>query len=196
MTEIQKLIVTFDCDRLRSILKNNPHLANQGLPFDEKNHALAHPLHRICDAVFGKTISDEQGVIIARIFLEYGADVNGGTLIDNKDTPLTAAASLHAEKTGMLYIDHGANIHHPGCHGGTALHWAAWVGRDKLVDKLIGAGADIHRKCVDFKNTPLQWAVHGYTSGGKENKLNQVECIKLLLAAGAEETPEARNLIS
>ena len=102
------------------------------------------------------------------------------------DTPLIAAASLHAEKTGIYYIDQGANIFHQGCHGGTALHWAAWVGRDKLVKKLIDAGAELEKRCIDFYGTPLLWAVHGYRQSGEMNRHNQLECARLLVAAGAD----------
>jgi ankyrin repeat protein len=188
MTDVQKLIVSLDYEGLRSLLTQDPALSNQGIPFDDNNRSVAHPLHRICDAVFNKIITDEQAVGFAKIFLDFGAEINA-TVTENQDSPLTAAASLHAEQVGMLYVDRGANIHHAGCHGGTALHWAAWVGRDKLVDKLIRAGADIHRKCVDFGNTPLQWARHGFNAASKENQHNQLQCVRLLIAAGAEEIP-------
>ena len=75
---------------------------------------------------------------------------------------------------------------HPGCHGGTALHWAAWCGRDKLVRHLLGAGADIHKLCIDFRSTPLLWAVHGYKFGGGKNRHHQLECVRLLVDAGAD----------
>ncbi len=86
--------------------------------------------------------------------------INGLELIERKDTPLIAAASLMAAKVGLLYMDHGANIHHAGCHGGTASHWAAWTGQPRLVDRLIRAGADIHKQCIDFTSTPLLWAIY------------------------------------
>jgi uncharacterized protein len=186
MTEIKKLIESLDYDGLRQLLSSNPELANKGIPFDQENLALAHPLHRICDGVCQGTYSEAAATAIAIIFLEYGADVNGLALVEKKDTPLIAAASLHAEKLGMLYVDRGANIHHAGTHGGTALHWAAWTGRENLVNKLIRVGADIHKKCIDFKGTPLLWAVHGYKFGGANNRHHQIECVRLLLEAGAE----------
>jgi ankyrin repeat protein len=188
MTDMRKFVLSLDYEGLRKVLATDPTLANKGVPFDEKNTALAHPLHRICDAVFMNTITDEQGVKLARIFLGHGASVDGFGLIDKRDTPLIAAASLCAEEVGILYIDNGANIHHPGTHGATALHWAAWVGRDKLVDKLIRSGADIHRKCIDFDSTPLGWALNGTKSRGR-NRHRQEECIRLLREAGADEIP-------
>jgi uncharacterized protein len=186
MTEIKRLIESLDYDGLHRLLSGNPALANQGLPADEQNPALAHPLHRICDGVFNGVYSDADATVVAEIFLAHGADINGLALVQKKDTPLIAAASLHAERLGILYTDRGADIHHAGCHGGTALHWAAWTGREKLVDRLIGAGADVHKKCIDFSGTPLLWAVHGYKFGGGRNKHHQEACVRLLLAAGAE----------
>lgn len=185
MAQVKTLMASLDYHGLHKALSEDPALANAGLPYDEQNTNRAHPLHRICDGVFSGTYSDEQAVKLAKIFLEHGANINGFGLEPGKDTPLVAAASLHAEKVGILYIDRGADVHHGGCHGGTAIHWAAWVGRDKLVDRLIKAGADIHRNCIDFKSTPLFWGVHGYKFSGGRNRHHQIECVRRLLAAGA-----------
>jgi hypothetical protein len=54
--------------------------------------------------------------------LEFGANVNGNNPAEKQDSPLLAAASLNADQLAYLYIEHGADIHHAGCHGGTALH--------------------------------------------------------------------------
>jgi hypothetical protein len=185
---MKELIINKDYEGIKQALSQHPSLANEGIPFDEKNTTKAHPLHRICDGVFAHTSTDEEAVEMARIFLAHGANVNGYGLINGQDTPLVAAASLHAEKTGILYIENGAAIDHAGCHGGTALHWAAWVGSDKLVARLIREKADIHKRCTDFKGTPLLWAVHGFKHGGVENRRHQVECVRLLIAAGADKT--------
>jgi len=186
MADIRKLMNALDYEGLRKALSEDPALANVGLPYDEKNTTLAHPLHRICDGVFSGIYSDEEGVKLARIFLEHGANVNGFGLVEGRDTPLIAAASLVAEQVGLLYLDHGADIHHAGTHGGTALHWAAWLGCDKLVERLIGAGADIHRRCIDFGSTPLIWGVHGYKFKEGQYRRRHIDCVRLLLAAGAE----------
>ncbi|GAB3999696.1 hypothetical protein GCM10028807_50650 [Spirosoma daeguense] len=187
---LRKLIASKDVGAIEQALKQNPALANEGLPYDDHNTAKAHPLHRICDDVFSKIYSDDEAVELATLFLDYGANVDGGQLVNNHDTPLVAAASLQAEKVGMLYIEKGAAINHPGCNGGTALHWAAWTGRDKLVERLIEAGADIHKRCTEFQSTPLLWAVHGHKFGGPDNQHNQTQCVRLLLNAGADkDTP-------
>jgi uncharacterized protein len=186
MMIIKGLIESLDYEGLRRLLSENPSLANEGIPFDAKNPAVAHPLHRICDGVFNGLYSDGQATEIAAIFLEHGAHIDGFGLVEKKDTPLIAAASLLAEKVGILYTDRGANIHHAGTHGGTALHWAAWTGRDKLVARLTSAGADIHKKCIDFKSTPLLWAIHGYKFNDGRNRHHQIDCARLLLEAGAQ----------
>lgn len=186
---MRELLMNTDFAGIRKALQNNPQLANEGIPcLDGKNPARAHPLHRLCDGVISDLYTDEDALEMAKIFLEFGADINGVKMVDNRDTPLVAAASLHAEKTAIYYIGQGADIKHRGGHGGTALHWAAWVGRDKLVKKLIEEGAEINIRCVEFKGTPLLWAVHGYKHAGSKNRLNQIECARLLLAAGADKT--------
>jgi ankyrin repeat protein len=190
---MRELLMNNDRAGIRAALEKNPNLANEGIACFDDNPAKAHPLHRLSDGVFNHLYSDEDAIEMAKILLEFGADINGGPMKEKCDTPLLAAASLHAEKLGIFFIDGGADIKHAGAHGGTALHWASWVGRDKLVKKLIEEGAAIEKLCVDFKSTPLLWAVHGYMDGGKNNRLNQVECVRLLLAAGADKTTPNLN---
>jgi ankyrin repeat protein len=186
MTKIRELIDAVDYDGLREMLAAQPALANQGIPFDDQNTAAAHPLHRICDGVFEKRYSDEAAAGMAEIFLAFGADVNGGSLVPKRDTPLIAAASLHADGCALLYIAKGADIHHRGTFGGTALHWAAWCGREKVVRRLIEEGANVNQKCMDHEATPLFWTLHGYRHGGEKNRYRQAACVRLLLAAGAD----------
>ena len=185
---MRELINDKDFEGIEEALSKNPALANEGIPYDDVNTTKAHPLHRICDAVFINKITDEEGVKIAKIFLEHGANINGGKMIEKKDTPLLAAASLHADKIAILYIENGADINHAGCHGGTALHWAAWCGRDKVVSRLVQEGAEINRRCIDFKSTPLFWAIHGLKSSDENNLPSYLECVKILLQAGADKT--------
>lgn len=195
MTGIKELIVALDLAGLRKLLADQPGLANEGIPFDERNPTVAHPLHRICDGVMHGFYSDEQCVELAKVFLENGSKVDGYA-VPFRDSPLTAACSLNADKVALLYIERGANIRHPGTNGGTALHWAAWTGREKVVERLIKAGADIDKRCVAFNSTPLLWAVHGYKSGGGHN--GNIECVKLLIAAGAEKNTankDGKNIV-
>ena len=185
---IKDLVIAKDYEGIKSMLAANAALANDGIPYYEKNPVLAHPLHRICDAVFAGLLTDDEAVAIASLFLKNGANVNGNDITEGKDSPLTAAASLHADKVAMLYIDNGADIHHAGCHGGTALHWAAWCGRSNLVKKLVQQGAVINQLCIDFKSTPLFWAVHGLKNGGYNEMISCIESVTILLEAGADKS--------
>jgi uncharacterized protein len=184
-SQIKDLIKRVDYSGLTALLSQNPALANEPIALED-NPAKAHPLHRICDGVFDGRYSDNQAADMARIFLQFGANVDGNISEEQKDTPLVAAASLQADEVALLYIDHGANILHAGCHGGTALHWAAWCGRERLVKRLIIENAPVNRKCVAFKGTPLLWAVHGYKFGGSKNRHRQIQCVHMLLQAGAD----------
>ena len=183
--EIKKLIDNIDYEGIQHALSDNPGLANEGIPYDEVNTAKAHPLHRICDGVCSKTYTDEEALEMAKIFLAHGANINGSALIEKQDTPLLAASSLGADKVAFFYIEQGAELNHPGCHGGTALHWAAWTGRYKVVKRLIEKGAEINKHCIDFNSTPLSWAAHGLKNGGANEGSNYDECTKILTEAGA-----------
>lgn len=176
---------------LRRLLTNNPKLANEGItiPYDSKCTSKAHPLHRICDAVFANKITDEESVEIAKIFISHGANIDGDKTTQNKDTPLLAAASLHAEKLGIYYIENGADIYYSDKNdGATALHWAAYCGENKLVERLIQEKAQIDQRDTSYNSTPLGWAIEPLMDGDKFDTHHQVSCIKLLLKAGADIT--------
>ena len=190
---MKKLIDNKNYEGIKQALSDNPDLANEGIPYDEVNSTKAHPLHRICDGVFSNKYTDEEAVEMAKIFLEFGANVNGNMLIEKKDTPLVAAASLHADKVAILYIENGANINHAGCHGGTALHWAAWCGRDQLVRRLLKEGAEVNKRCIDYQSTPLFWAIHGLKSGDGNDRENYLGCVKSLIQAGADKNIPNRD---
>jgi len=66
---MKTLIENKDYEGIRQMLSNNPGLANEGIPLGEKDNRKAHPLHRICDAVFAKKITDDEAIEIAKIFL-------------------------------------------------------------------------------------------------------------------------------
>jgi hypothetical protein len=186
------LIVNNDLDGLREALTANPELANEGVVWkiDGKiNPAKAHPLHRICDAVFANKISDIQAIEIAKIFLEHGANIDGFMERGDLNTPLIAAASLNAEQLGLFYIGQGANIFYaPSSDGGTALHWAAFCGKDQLVEKLIEKSANVNQLDTSYHSTPCGWAIHVLESDETDNLYNQLACIKLLLKAGTDKS--------
>jgi uncharacterized protein len=180
---IQELIFSADIDRLDKALKANPSLASEEISLPD-NPAKAHPLHRVCDGVFSGYYSEAVGLDLAKILLHHGANLNVD-VSPGKDSPLTAACSLRCDQLALFYIQQGAQLNHQGCHGGTALHWASWCGRDAIVSHLVTLITDINQLCIDFKSTPLFWAIHGYKFGGKDNLHRQVECARMLLEHGA-----------
>ncbi|HVV56133.1 MAG TPA: ankyrin repeat domain-containing protein [Mucilaginibacter sp.] len=185
--EMFELIKGNDLDRLREALTANPALVNEGVTLDNRPAKGGHPLHRICDAVFARKITDEQAIAIAKIFMEHGSDIDGYMSQGDNNTPLIAAASLGGEKLSLFYIEHGANIFYaPQNDGATALHWAAFCGRDKLVERLIEKGADINRLDTNYHSTPCGWAIHVLESADTDNPGNQLSCVKLLLKAGTD----------
>ena len=190
-SEIKDLIEKKDYDGVRDLLEKYPHLANEGItiPFDPNCHTPAHPLHRVCDAVFSKHVSDEEAVQFAKIFLQAGANIHGANDKVNEDTPLLAAASLHAEQLGIFYIDNGADIHYKGRHdGATALHWASYCGKDKLVQKLVETGSYVDERDSLYNSSPLGWAIHALRTGTVDDSGGHIACIRILFKAGADIT--------
>jgi hypothetical protein len=191
-TDLLGLVVNNNLEGLKAALTAYPELANEGVALrscDKINPGKGHPLHRICDAVFAKKISDIQAIEIAKILLEHGANIDGFMARGDNNTPLIAAASLHAEQLGMFYIESGANIFYaPASDGGTALHWAAYCGRNKLVEKLIEKGANVNQLDTAYQSTPCGWAMHVLESGETGNLHHQLTCIKLLLKAGMDKS--------
>lgn len=187
-SQVKKRIESKDFVGLSKLLTDNPTLANEGItiPFDFFCKDKAHPLHRICDGVINGKITDEEAVRFAKIFLEYGAKIDGDK-DKGEGTPLLAAASLHAEQVGIFYVENSADIHYTYKNdGASALHWAAFCGKDKLLDKLIKAGAVVNKQDAIHNSTPLGWALHTLMINDNMNIHNQVVCIKLLLSAGAD----------
>jgi uncharacterized protein len=181
---IRDLVFSANLQALDSALRAHPELANEGISLPD-NPATAHPLHRICDGVFAQRYPEELGLALAKLFLDHGADVNVERA-EGKDSPLTAACSLGCDQLALLYIQHGARVDHRGCHGGTPLHWASWCGRDIVVENLVKLTSNINQRCIEYKATPLFWAIHGYRFGGKDNRHHQINCARILLAYGAD----------
>src|SRR5260370_7610182 len=73
---------------------------------------------------------------LVEALIQAGADLNFNK--DGKsETPLIGAASLGAEDVGLRLLDSGARPDLRGLFGETALHWAALLGEDPLLAKLI-----------------------------------------------------------
>ena len=102
-------------------------------------------------------------------------------------TPAAAGPLLDASRADQdariaRLIAGGADVHQRGLHGDTALHWAAFHGRETIVAQLIASGADVDA-AVDNGSTPLhQAAYRGHTG-----------VVELLIVHGAELNRRTRS---
>jgi ankyrin repeat protein len=103
------------------------------------------------------------------------------------------AASLGAEDVGLRLLDAGATIEFgdvKGAFGETPLHWAATMGLDRLVGRMIELGADVNLKDAKYASAPLGWALHGFSDAPLERRRNFHKVVAKLIAAGAGVQPE------
>jgi hypothetical protein len=76
-----------------------------------------------------------------------------------------------------------------GLFGETALHWAAFLGENRLTERLI-VNSDLNRKDEKYNSPPLGWAIHGCYNPPAGNHKEQSEVAALLVRAGAIVEPE------
>ncbi|HUB61358.1 MAG TPA: ankyrin repeat domain-containing protein [Puia sp.] len=203
MNQVVQFIINRDAEGLRRALSNDPSLANAGIPIPgdpHENERLGHPLHRLCDAVFAGLITETEAIDVARVFLEHGADIDGYKARGDINTPLSASAGLNAETLALFYLQQGADFLYVEPKGGsTALHWAAICGLDRLVRELIEKGAEINRRDRTYNATPVDWAAYAMSTDDKASLHHQMDCIRVLLAAGADRallSEETRRMLS
>lgn len=183
---LKKLINNNDLDGIKASISKNPKLCDEIIKWGPLLKNQVHPLHYLCDRVFNGQMDNDLAGQIAQVLIDQGAKIDGYGYEEMEDTPLVAAASLSADGVAMALIEAGADIHHAGCFGGTALHWAAWCGRDQVVSRLLQEEVDLNRRCVTHKSTAFFWAAHGRANAGEHSRNNQVACAKLIKDAGAD----------
>jgi hypothetical protein len=186
--DVKTAIQTGDADALSRLLSEDPARANALIRWGEKDRPRTHPLHYVSDMLFDGTLPKGKELPLVEALLEAGADVD--FRVDEKqDTPLIGAASLGAEEVGIRLLDAGAKPEPRGRGGETALHWAALLGEDRLVERLI-EGSDVNLKDGEYHSPPLGWAIHGWSNPPAGNHGRQREVVALLVAAGARVAPE------
>ena len=70
------------------------------------------------------------------------------------------------------------------------LHWAADLGLDRLVARLIEKGADVNRKDTKYNSPPVGWALYGRYDSPPGSRGRHREVVALLVSAGAKVEPK------
>jgi len=185
--DVKTAIQSGDADALRRLISAAPACVDGLIPWGEKNNIQTHPLHYMSDMVFDGTLAQEKAVALARVLIEAGAEIDFQR--EGKgDTPLIGAASLGAEDVGLLLAEAGARREVRGIFGETALHWAAMLGEDRLVGRLVEGleASEIDVEDSEYHSTPLGWAIHGFLDPPSGNVGRQEAVIYLLVEAGAK----------
>ena len=181
--DVKTAIRTGDAEALRRLLAEDPSRANALIVWGKDDRIRTHPLHYIADVLFEGTLERGKELPLADALIESGTDVD--FQVDSKgDTPLLGAASLGAEALGLRLLNAGAKRDVRGLFGETALHWAALLGEDGLVARLIEA-SDLNLKDDKYESPPLGWAIHGWCNPQGGNQGGHHEVVTLLVAAGA-----------
>jgi hypothetical protein len=186
--DIKSVIETGNADALRNLLADDPSRANALIRWGENDRIQTHPLHYVSDMLFQNILEKGRELPIVEVLIQAGADVDFQPK-ENVDTPLIGAASLSAEDVGLRLLDAGANAQLRGIFGETALHWAAMLGEDRLVGRLIEC-SDLNLKDEKYNSPPLGWAIYGCFNPPKGDQGRQRQVAALLVAAGARVEPE------
>src|SRR6516225_849023 len=179
--DVKAAIENGDSATLRQLLSEHPPRANELIRWGK---CLTHPLHYISDMLFNGTIQKGKELPLVDALIEGGSDFNFNKE-GKSETPLIGAASLGGEEVGLRLLDAGARPEVRGLFGETALHWAAMLGEDRLVARLI-PGSDLNLRDGKYNSPPLGWAVHGWSNPPAGNYGRQREVVACLVAAGAK----------
>lgn len=98
-------------------------------------------------------------------------------LVDAAETNNVVAVRL------MLAAGWAADVR--GNLGGTALHFAAWLGNAEMVRELLRHGAPVEVRGDEYDLSPLGWALHGSENSWSKNSGDYGAVVEVLLAAGA-----------
>lgn len=170
-------------EALRRLLAENPSLANTLIQWGRGEQCLTHPLHYVSDMLFEGTLQRGKELPLVEALIASGADLDfQRERSDGKmsESPLIGAASLGAEEVGLRLLHAGAKQELHGLFGETALHWAALLGEERLVRRLL-SGSDLNLRDRKYKSPPLGWAIHGWENPPAGNHGKQPEVIVLLV---------------
>jgi hypothetical protein len=190
--DMKAAIRSGDVEALRRLLAEDASRANALIHWGRNDGIHTHPLHFVADMLFEGTLERGKELPLIDALIEAGADLDFQREREDGrkgDTPLIGAASLGAEEVGLRLLEAGAKPELRGLFGETALHWAALLGEDRLVERLI-INADLNLKDEKYHSSPLGWAIHGCYNPPGGNHGRQREVAVLLVRAGATVEPE------
>jgi len=99
---------------------------------------------------------------------------------------LSASQKNNADEVLRLLTNEGVPPSHSNVVGQTALHISALWGTVESMQVLINAGANVDAQNQIAKMTPLHCAIRGTFQSFAETHSRRVQCVKLLLKAGAD----------
>jgi hypothetical protein len=190
--DMKRAIQTGDAAALRRLLMEDASRANGLIHWGKNACVHTHPLHFVSDMLFDGTLAKGKELPLIDALISAGADLDFQRDREDgrkSDTPLIGAASLGAEEVGIRLLEAGARPDLRGLFGETALHWAAFLGEDRLTERLI-KGSDLNLKDEKYRSSPLGWAIHGCYNRPAGDRGRQREVAALLVRAGAIVEPE------
>jgi len=99
---------------------------------------------------------------------------------------LPDAARNQNREAVRLMLSAGWPVDARGDHGGTVLHWAAWLGDSAMVREILRYRPNVDIKGDAHDMSPLGWAVHGSVHGWNCRTGDFGGAAKALLEAGAK----------
>ncbi|MEO5931570.1 MAG: ankyrin repeat domain-containing protein [Candidatus Kapaibacterium sp.] len=140
----------------------------------------------VVDQLLGASVLGEESKV-REILAEHPTLI--GSLPAEDCAPLIDAAINNNVTALRLMLDAGFDIATTGDAGATALHQAAWHGREDAVAMLLAYHAPLEARCSEYQGTPLDWALHGSMNRGNADG-NYPGIVQRLIAAGAQ-VPDA-----
>lgn len=95
------------------------------------------------------------------------------------------AARNHRPEVVRTMLSVGFPVDATGQHGGTPLHWAAFHGNVEMTREILRYHPPLEKADLDFKGTPVGWAIHGSQHGWHAKTGDYPVVIQLLFEAGA-----------
>jgi ankyrin repeat protein len=112
-------------------------------------------------------------------------DVANALTDDDRDR-LVRAAETGNTTAVRLMLHAGWPLDARGDHGGTVLHWAAWLGNAEMVREILRHGVEVDVRGDEHDMPPLGWAIHGSEHSWNCRKGDYPGVVEALLEAGAE----------